>query len=277
MAGTVFGVFCAISFLCAVYTENLAAYGNALFSGASDAVTLMLTLGGAMCLWCGVLEVFREAGAMKLVEGLLSPLLGWLFPAAKRANGGEGAAMEEIAASFAANLLGIGNAATPLGLAAMQALEDAAVKEDANTGQGHIIQETPLQETVQHNGTKNIPTQGHAVRKTEKTTERSSGLWSDMTMFTVLNTTPIALLPTTLLSLRFAAGSANPGQILPAVWMVSTAGFFFAAIITRALCTAKPSCCGKKKDGVDQNTRRTRKRAEASAAAEKSTVLGGIQ
>ncbi|MGM9624505.1 MAG: spore maturation protein A [Eubacteriales bacterium] len=201
MAGIIFGVFCLISFICACISGNPAACGDALFTGASRAVELMLTLGGAMCLWCGLLEVFRASGAIGALEKLLSPLLGLLFPAAKRTGRG----MEEIAASLSANLLGIGNAATPLGLRAMEVLEQAA-DNDADA-----------------------PAQTHG-------NGRHGTLIDDMTMFTVLNTAPPALLPTTLLSLRHAAGSENPTVILPAVWAVSVLGFLFAAVVTRALC-----------------------------------------
>lgn len=203
MAGIIFGIFCLISFVCACISGNPAACGDALFTGASRAVELMLTLGGAMCLWCGLLEVFRASGAIGALEKLLSPLLGILFPAAKRTGRG----MEEIAASLSANLLGIGNAATPLGLRAMEVLEQAADEdEDAKAAAG---------------------THGNG---------RHGTLIDDMTMFTVLNTAPPALLPTTLLSLRHAAGSENPTVILPAVWAVSVLGFLFAAVVTRALC-----------------------------------------
>lgn len=211
MAGIIFGVFCLISFVCACISGNPAACGDALFTGASRTVELMLTLGGAMCLWCGLLEVFRASGAIGALEKLLSPLLGILFPAAKRTGKG----MEEIAASLSANLLGIGNAATPLGLRAMEVLEEAANEETA-------IEKAANEETKP-------PAHMHG-------NGRHGTLIDDMTLFTVLNTAPPALLPTTLLSLRHAAGSAHPTVILPAVWAVSVLGFLFAAGITKALC-----------------------------------------
>ena len=185
IAGMVFGGFCLVSFMCALATGNLPALGDALFSGAEACVELFLTLLGAMCLWCGVLEVLRDAGVIGFLENLLSPLLVRLFPETA-AEGGE-TGMAEISASLAANLLGIGNAATPLGLAAMEKLEEH-----------------------------------HRFR--------------DMTMFVVLNTAPPALLPTTLLSLRHAAGSSAPARVLPAVWIVSMAGAVFAVLVTGVVC-----------------------------------------
>lgn len=118
MAGTVFGIFCLVSVLSAIITGHPEAVGQALFSGTADAVTLMLSLGGAMCLWSGLMEVLREVGVLTALERLLSPLLQRLFSDLN----GEDAGQAEITASLSANLLGIGNAATPIGLRAMEKL-----------------------------------------------------------------------------------------------------------------------------------------------------------
>ncbi len=131
MAGTVFGVFCLISVISAAATGNLEAVGRALFSGADDAVTLALSLCGAMCLWSGLLEVLREVGVLTALERLLSPLLARLFPDVQRHHNGEAATgLSEITASLSANLLGIGNAATPIGLRAMSVLRQYRTEPD---------------------------------------------------------------------------------------------------------------------------------------------------
>ena len=118
MAGIVFGGFCLLSVVSAILTGNLASLGSALFSGAEDAVTLMLSLGGAMCLWNGLMEVLREVGVLARMERILSPLLSRLFCGLHGTESG----LSEITASLSANLLGIGNAATPIGLRAMERL-----------------------------------------------------------------------------------------------------------------------------------------------------------
>ncbi len=120
MAGKLFGLFCLLSAVCACLTGRGEAFSAAVLNGASQTVTLMLALGGSMCLWCGLLEVLREAGAIHHLQKLLYPLLRRLFPSAAE----HGAGLDEISASIAANLLGIGNAATPLGLAAMEKLNE---------------------------------------------------------------------------------------------------------------------------------------------------------
>ena len=92
--------------------------GGAVLEGASSAVELTLTLGGSMCFFCGLIEVLREAGVMRLFARLLRPFLALFFPGVYKS--GEGA--EEICGNLAANLLGAGNAATPLALRAMEKL-----------------------------------------------------------------------------------------------------------------------------------------------------------
>jgi len=89
----------------------------ALMAGASEAVTLCLELAGAYLLFMGVMGVAKRAGLMDALSRALSGIIGWLFPRAGRAAGA-------IALCFSANMLGMGNAATPLGLEAMRILEE---------------------------------------------------------------------------------------------------------------------------------------------------------
>lgn len=93
---------------------------SAVLEGAESAVTLALSLCGIMCLWCGIMRVAERAGIVKLLSKLLQPVLSRLF---KGLNKG-GAAMQLIAMNVTANLLGLGNATTPLGIKAMQAIAE---------------------------------------------------------------------------------------------------------------------------------------------------------
>ncbi len=91
----------------------------ALIAGGGEAVTLMLTLGGAMCLWSGFLRVADKAGITAGLCRMLSPVMRLLFPGLD-AQGETGRA---ISMNVAANVLGLGNAATPFGLKAMSCLQ----------------------------------------------------------------------------------------------------------------------------------------------------------
>lgn len=108
---------------------NLGGLSGAAMEGASAAITLSLSLAGALCLWSGIARVMEKAGLMKGLARLMSPLFRRLFPRTSR----DEEAMGYLSANVAANLLGLGNAATPMGIAAvkgMQRLENSAVAGD---------------------------------------------------------------------------------------------------------------------------------------------------
>lgn len=119
MIGKVVGIICLVAFVFGLATGNISAVGNAVLDGAAGAVELTVSLCGIMCLWGGIMQVLTDAGAIRVLARLLSPVLKLFFPDA--AKSGEGA--DEIAASIGANLLGVGNAATPLALRAMEKLQ----------------------------------------------------------------------------------------------------------------------------------------------------------
>jgi len=119
MLGKVFGILCLVAFGFGAITRNLPLLGAAVLDGASSALNVTLSLCGMMCLWSGMMRVLSEAGVIKRLAKLLRPILRLFFPTAART--GEG--LEEISANLSANLLGVGNAATPFALAAMQKLQ----------------------------------------------------------------------------------------------------------------------------------------------------------
>ena len=101
-----------VSLVCALVTGRSSEVASAAMEGASAGVELCLGMAGALCLWMGVMEVLRRAGAMGWLSRLLRPVLGRLYPDFARDSG----VMDAISANVSANLLGLGNAATPLGL-----------------------------------------------------------------------------------------------------------------------------------------------------------------
>jgi len=102
----------AVSLVCALATGRGSELAAAAMEGASAGVELCLGMAGALCLWTGVMEVLRRAGAMGWLSRLLRPVLGRLYPDFARDSG----VMDAISANVSANLLGLGNAVTPLGL-----------------------------------------------------------------------------------------------------------------------------------------------------------------
>ena len=114
--GVIWTALAAAALVCGAVNGRLDAVTAAALEGAGAAVELVLTMAGAICLWCGVMEVMRRCGLLCGLERILRPLLGRLFPEAAR----QPETMEKIAANVSANLLGLGNAATPLGIQAVR-------------------------------------------------------------------------------------------------------------------------------------------------------------
>ena len=160
-----------LSILCGLATGRGDLVAAAAVEGAQAAVELCVSIAGMLCLWTGVMEVMRRSGLAEGLSRLLRPVLSLLFPQVS----GDRGVMDSISANVSANLLGLGNAATPLGI--------------------------------------------EAVRRMER---KSPGTASDaMCMLVVCNTASIQLIPTTVASVRAAAGSSSPFDILPAVWLAS--------------------------------------------------------
>ncbi len=103
-----------VSILCGLVTGRGEAVAAAALEGAGAGVELCLSMAGALCLWMGVMEVMRRSGLARGLSRLLRPVLGRLYPDFAE----DGPVMDAVSANVSANLLGLGNAATPLGLEA---------------------------------------------------------------------------------------------------------------------------------------------------------------
>ena len=108
----------AAAILCGLATGRGPEVAAAAMEGARAAVDLCLSIAGMLCLWSGVMEVMRRSGLSGQLSRLLRPVLGRLFPEAA----GDRRIMDSISANVSANLLGLGNAATPLGIEAAKGL-----------------------------------------------------------------------------------------------------------------------------------------------------------
>ncbi len=104
----------ALSVLCGTLTGQMDAVGAAALEGAAAAVDLCLGMLGGMCLWMGVMELLERCGLASGLARLFRPLLHRLLPDAAR----DTETLAALSANFSANLLGLGNAATPLGIRA---------------------------------------------------------------------------------------------------------------------------------------------------------------
>lgn len=118
-----------ISVFCCAVTGQLGVLTPAAMQGAQAGITLCISLAGAMCLWSGVAKLMEQAGLSKRLGRLLRPVFSRLFPETSR----DSIALGYLSANVSANLLGLGNAATPMGIQAvkrMQALSGKRVASD---------------------------------------------------------------------------------------------------------------------------------------------------
>lgn len=108
-----------ISLICAAANGRLNETAAAALDGANASVTFLISLAGAMCFWNGFLKIAENSGAAGAVQRLLMPVVKRLFRDAPEK------AREYITMNMSANLLGMGNAATPMGIKAMSELDKA--------------------------------------------------------------------------------------------------------------------------------------------------------
>ncbi|MCI9431545.1 MAG: spore maturation protein A [Oscillospiraceae bacterium] len=104
----------AASVLYGLINGTIGAVGNAAMAGAAAAVDLCLSMAGIMCLWSGVMSIMKASGLMDGLSRLFRPVLGRLLPRACQ----DPDTLAALSGNVSANLLGLGNAATPLGIRA---------------------------------------------------------------------------------------------------------------------------------------------------------------
>lgn len=170
MVGYIWAFLIGIGIIYAFLSGNVSGINESILSNANDALKLILDLLPIIVLWTGILKIAEVSGLLDKFANFLNPILRRLFPDVPKDN----KALGYISSNIAANMLGLGSAATPAGLKAMNELQKINPKKDTAS--------TP------------------------------------MITFLVLNTAGVTLIPTTILALRVAYGSTNPGEIiLPAI------------------------------------------------------------
>lgn len=175
------------SIIVSFFTGRVEAVAAAATAGAQGAVMLSLELIGIVALWNGLMNIANASGLIGKLSRVLRQVYRLCFPHISP----ESKAGQNILLNVTANVLGLGNAATPFGLKAMQELGRDAKGTATN----------------------------------------------EMVLFLVLNTASIQLIPTTVISMRAAAGSAAPSDIILPVWIVSvvalSAGLLAARLFQR--------------------------------------------
>lgn len=182
------GMIC-LSILTAALTGKIDVIAPSIFDSAEQGVAVAFGLISIMTFWLGIMKLIEASGLIEILKRLLRPLAYFLFPALPR----DHPAMNALLMNMSANVLGLGNAATPFGIKAMEELQRL----------------NPLRDTAS----------------------------DEMCTFLALNTSSLTLLPTTVIALRAAAGSLNPGEIvgttIVATFCSTAAALFFDRILRR--------------------------------------------
>ena len=170
MVGYIWAFLIIIGIMYSFISGNINILNNSILTNANKALELILNLMPIIVLWTGILKIAEESGLLNKFANFLRPILCKLFPSIPKDN----KALGYISSNIAANMLGLGSAATPAGLKAMKELQMINKEKDTAS--------TP------------------------------------MITFLVLNTAGVTIIPTTILALRSAYHSINPGEIiLPAI------------------------------------------------------------
>ena len=125
----VWPIFIIISVLFAIISGNLDALNISIFESTQEAINLCITLLGTMCLWNGIMKIASETTLMKKLTHMFTPIIHFLFPELKE----ETETKNAISMNIVANILGLGNAATPLGIKAMKAMQKKNDNKDVLT------------------------------------------------------------------------------------------------------------------------------------------------
>ena len=179
-----------IGIVVAAFRGKMGDVGTASIDSSKEAVMLCITMLGVMSMWTGIMNVAKKAGIINGMTKALRPVLHLLFPNVPR----DHVANEYMAANIIANVLGLGWAATPYGLKAMEALRELNIQQ--------------------------------------KGKEKSFVASTDMCTFLILNISSLQLIPVNIIAYRSQYGSVSPtcilGMGLVATLISTAAGILFS-------------------------------------------------
>ena len=170
----------------------------AALDSAKEAVALCITMTGVMSLWVGLMEIAQQSGIIRQATKKIQPFVNFMFPGIPRGH----KAREYISTNIIATIFGLGWAATPAGLKAMEALEE--LEEERRKSGGHPASRRGKTGTAVPRGTAS----------------------NEMCTFLIINISSLQLIPVNIIAYRSQYGSVNPAAIVgPAIaaTMVSTA------------------------------------------------------
>lgn len=126
MLNKLWPVFIILSFIYAFFSGNIEKVNNSIFESTKNAVELSLTFLGTMCLWNGIMQIAYKSKLINIIVRVLNPIIKLLFPNFRDSK----KIKKEISMNIIANIFGLGNAATPLGIKAMKSMQNENIQKD---------------------------------------------------------------------------------------------------------------------------------------------------
>ena len=179
MLNYLWGAMLLLGIVYGAFNGRLPEITSAAIDSAKEAVTLCITMTGVMSLWVGLMEIAQKSGVIGRATKKIQPFISFMFPGLPKGH----KAREYITANIIANVFGLGWAATPAGLKAMESLKN--LEEERKT---HLV-----------GGRKAVP-KGVAS--------------NEMCTFLILNISSLQLIPVSMIAYRSQYGSVNPAAVI---------------------------------------------------------------
>lgn len=206
MLNHIWAVMLIVGFLYGMITGNLPVITNSMLDAAKDAVDLSITLLGVVAFWCGIMEIAQDAGLIDILSRKMWPIVHFLFPDIPE----EHESLKSISLNFIANILGLGWAATPAGLNAMEGLK--ALEE----------------ERQEYDQKRNLSDRQKIIKGPLIASK-------EMCTFLVLNISSLQLIPVNVIAYRSQYGSTNPTLIVGPAIITTTISTVVAVIFCKIM------------------------------------------
>ena len=196
MLNKLWGIMILVGILVAACNGRIGSVGTAAIDSSKDAVMLCITMLGILSFWMGLMRIAERGGVIAGLSKKLKPVLRFLFPQIPPGH----VANEQIAANMIANIFGLGWAATPAGLKAMERLE--------------ALEESRRKEMGTENGAAKRK-KGHQTKPAPVPRGTAN---AEMCTFLIMNISSLQLIPVNIIAFRSQYGSVNPAEIIgPAI------------------------------------------------------------
>lgn len=196
-----------VGILYGMLTGRLQQVSEAAINSSKEAVSLCIVMAGVTALWVGMMRIAENCGLLEAMERRLEPILGFLFPRIPK----EHPARKSITTNLVANVLGLGWAATPAGLKAMEELEMLEEERREKQKQWEIQDRQEKQEQQEQREIQDW--QKKQNRKKFRVQEKGTAS-DEMCDFLILNISSLQLIPVNIIAYRAQYGSIDPTAIV---------------------------------------------------------------